>query len=320
VAEGGQTLRFETIAWEAALRRIRADGQDWIFASGIEGTRLAAIAEALEVPEATLRNRLVNSVLPRIDRLEKYTVIFVWYPAWKSRESSGDWVVERTPLLIVGCMENVVVLTREQTDLVERMHAGWEGLDPGLPTLLRLTHALLSAIVRRYAQLFERLETSMLEVENEQAALSDPAFLSRTFRLRGELSRMRGNVKHLEAVLGVLAEKPVAIRGFEVAERPLFALLADDAEEVYQGVDDLLDSLTALVDFRLNVASFQMNKVMRLLAVFTALALIPTIVGGLLGMNLADSPWPADLPQVAFGVGAGLALALYVFAVKGWLR
>jgi hypothetical protein len=41
---------------------------------------------------------------------------------------------------------------------------------------------------------------------------------------------------------------------------------------------------------------------------------------GLLGMNLLDAPWPATIAQVSFGVAAGMALSLYVFAIKGWLR
>jgi Mg2+ and Co2+ transporter CorA len=68
------------------------------------------------------------------------------------------------------------------------------------------------------------------------------------------------------------------------------------------------------------VSSFQMNKVMRLLALLTTLALIPSVAGGLLGMNLAGSPWPVTLSQIAFGMAASMALSLYVFAIKGWLR
>jgi Mg2+ and Co2+ transporter CorA len=59
---------------------------------------------------------------------------------------------------------------------------------------------------------------------------------------------------------------------------------------------------------------------MRLLALFTALALIPATIGGLLGMNITDAPWPGTLAQIAFGVGVGMTLSLYIFAIKGWLR
>ena len=97
-------------------------------------------------------------------------------------------------------------------------------------------------------------------------------------------------------------------------------MLADDAGDLYESIEDLRDSLQALVDLRLNVSSFQMNRVMRLLALLTALALIPATAWGLLGMNLQDTPWPGTLSQVSFAVSAGMALSLYLFAIKGWLR
>jgi len=59
---------------------------------------------------------------------------------------------------------------------------------------------------------------------------------------------------------------------------------------------------------------------MRVLAVVSVLGLIPALVGGLFGMNLADSPWPFTLPQVTFAVCAGMVTCLYFFVVKGWLR
>ena len=105
-----------------------------------------------------------------------------------------------------------------------------------------------------------------------------------------------------------------------MGERAPFGFLADDAGDLYGDIDDLRESLQALVDLRLNVSSFQMNRVMRLLALLTALALIPATAGGLLGMNLTDAPWPGTLLQVAFGVAFGMILSLYIFAIKGWLR
>jgi len=76
----------------------------------------------------------------------------------------------------------------------------------------------------------------------------------------------------------------------------------------------------AQVDFQLNVSSFQMNKVMRVLAVLTALTIIPAVTGGLLGMNIAGKTWSPNLEQVSFGVAVGMAFCLYIFAVNGWMR
>jgi hypothetical protein len=43
-------------------------------------------------------------------------------------------------------------------------------------------------------------------------------------------------------------------------------------------------------------------------------------VGGLLGMNLGEAPWPVTLGQVAFGTLVLTLGVLYTFMAKGWLR
>ena len=63
-----------------------------------------------------------------------------------------------------------------------------------------------------------------------------------------------------------------------------------------------------------------MNRFMRLLAIVSVLALIPAVAGGLLGMNLADSPWSVTLGEVAFVTLVLMIGVLYAFMAKGWLR
>jgi Mg2+ and Co2+ transporter CorA len=54
--------------------------------------------------------------------------------------------------------------------------------------------------------------------------------------------------------------------------------------------------------------------------VVSFLGLIPSVVGGLLGMNVDGNPWSVTLGQVSFGIAMAMAVALYVFAIKGWLK
>ncbi len=37
-------------------------------------------------------------------------------------------------------------------------------------------------------------------------------------------------------------------------------------------------------------------------------------------MRDESNPWSVTLGQVAFGIAMGMAISLYVFAIKGWLR
>jgi Mg2+ and Co2+ transporter CorA len=174
--------------------------------------------------------------------------------------------------------------------------------------------------VRANTQVVEHLEAALNSIEAEQIGLNDKTFLARTFDLRTDILRVRSSLQHIRNVLRGLARGDLTLGKLDPDARELFRMLEEDVSDLYESVEDLRDSLQALVDLRLNVSSFQMNQVMRLLAVLTALALIPATVGGLLGMNVIDAPWPGTLAQVAFGVAAGMALSLYIFIIKGWMR
>jgi Mg2+ and Co2+ transporter CorA len=89
---------------------------------------------------------------------------------------------------------------------------------------------------------------------------------------------------------------------------------------LYQTVDKNKEEVQTIIEFHINIKSFEMNSFLKLLAVVSFLGLIPSVVGGLLGMNVIGNPWPFTLEQVAFVVVMAMATALYVFAVKGWLR
>ncbi len=314
-ALGATGKKFERIAFEDGIARINDKQQDWLFISGVSEDRIAPIAIALGIPETTLQ-ALFQSSVPRFGRLEHFSTLFIRYPL---KMQAGERL-RRTPVMLIGTAENVVVLSSEKTDLERLVELRLPGLSADTPRMVGAMIALAGVIVDAYSAVAEDLEISLLGIEIEQANLGDERFLARSFQLRADILRVRSSLKHLKSVIRELSRGQLSIPGLDEADREFFSLLADDTSDLYENIEDLRESLQALVDLRLNVSSFQMNRVMRLLALLTALALIPTIAGGLLGMNLQDSPWTASLAQVSFGVAAGMALSLYVFAIKGWLR
>lgn len=233
---------------------------------------------------------------------------------------TSNGLLRRTAVLLVGTAENVVVLSRDENDLVRRVEARLGSLDVTTPRMVRAMVALVSEILRAYAEVVEGIEGSLLQIETEGPGLQDERFLARTFELRADILQVRSSLKYLTSVANDLARGQISVATTDPGDWDAFRLLAEDARDLCETIEDSRESLRSLVDLRLNVSSFQMNRVMRLLALLTALALIPATAGGLLGMNLTDTPWPASLTQVSFGVAAGMALSLYVFAIKGWLR
>ncbi len=70
----------------------------------------------------------------------------------------------------------------------------------------------------------------------------------------------------------------------------------------------------------MNTNMYSMTRVMRVLAVLTCLALIPSTIGGLLGENLIDAPFNITMPEVGLITIGLMLIALYSFYKMGWLR
>ena len=80
------------------------------------------------------------------------------------------------------------------------------------------------------------------------------------------------------------------------------------------------DAASSTIDLRINLASFQMNRFMGLLAVATAVGIIPATLSGFLGMNIQGTNFPVTLGNVAFWAVMLVVLVLYFLKTRGWLR
>ena len=77
--------------------------------------------------------------------------------------------------------------------------------------------------------------------------------------------------------------------------------LLTEGDSLYETVNTVRDAITSLIERHINVKSFEMNRLRRLL-----------------GMNVMRHPCPLTLGQVAFVVA--MATAMSGFAVTGWLK
>ncbi len=84
--------------------------------------------------------------------------------------------------------------------------------------------------------------------------------------------------------------------------------------------DDLVESLHSNIDLYINHESFETNRVLKILAVITSIAVIPAAVGGLLGMNILGEPFQAHLWEIAFPIVLTASFAIYAFVKLGWLK
>ena len=144
-------------------------------------------------------------------------------------------------------------------------------------------------------------------------------FLELTFHLRKEVNQIVPSLLHLKEIILVITSQRVPLEGFNADHEKIFDILADEAAYLHETASNARDNLLSLIDLYINTTSYEMNKVMRVIAVITSLGIIPAVLG-LLGSNILGNPWDIQLWQV-FGVVAVTMLFLgWVFYRLGWLK
>lgn len=320
--------------WEYVTQGLsRPPSDEWYHASGLERARVAEIARDSGI-SPTFLTALSETEYPRVEVYERFSALFTWIPSLPEGESAH---IERNGVLLLATDYAILTVARHGIDLQQEVSSAVD--DMALPRggfALRTSLAILRFVLRRYEDVAGHLEQHARELELAPVRDSRPEFLERTFRLQRQVSALKSDLWRLKGILTAIAEGRLPFHGLSLAAAGADAppeaaadaraaseylkILVDEASYVYETVFNAREGLLALIDLHLNVVSFEMNKVMRVLAVVSAMGLIPTVVGGLLGMNLQSSPWPWTLGQVAYCVASGMILLLYVFFTWGWLR
>ena len=302
-------------SWENLLRWLKSPGRDWYHVTNPSDAELAQIGEAAGLPAGFLEAHLNATTYPHFASARGHFVMFVWLPEFKR-----DGGFDRYGVLFLAKPESLLSISRRAKRVIERMSTAAEEAGAERPPFAaRTLTVVLEHLVRQNERLVGEFEQELRALEELPVRESPPEFFERAFRLKKELSTSHADLWRLKGMLADLSEGRVKLPGAAGATE-LFRRLAANVDYLYETVVNTREDVMAVIDLHINVVSFDMNRVMRVLAVVSVLGLIPAVIGGLFGMNLIDNPWPFTLPQVAFGVTLGMVLCLYFFFVKGWLR
>jgi len=304
------------VSWEDFLSWVRTPGSQWYNVSNLGREEARKVAAAAGISPAFIEAHFLGASYAHLEVIDHCAALFVWVP-----EPNTANLAQRNALLLLVMGNSLLTLSRRPAPLLD-----WVASAPPAPAIEKLPFGprmacvLLQVVMDRNEDLVGRLEDELRALEELPVRESRPQFFEQTFRLKKALSVAQSDLWRLKSVLSSLADKRVALPQSPDDQTEFFRGLAEDAEYLYETVVNTREGVLSLIELHLNVVSFDMNRVMRVLAVVSVLGLIPSVVGGLFGMNLSDTPWPFTLPQVAFAVIFGMVTCLYLFFVKGWLR
>jgi Mg2+ and Co2+ transporter CorA len=322
IMDGTIDTIYYDVTFDGIEKFIRSPTHTWVDLSSISDTEIDKLSEWLNIPRLILESELSNESFPRIDYFEHYSLIF-------ARIASPDIVVagpgkltiDRSGILVICQGHNIITLSRSKTKIFDVILTEARKLNmPDEPPVVTILYTLLKYILERDESIIRILEKEIMILENIPLTKKPANFLETTFYLRKETNQLVPSLLHLQEILTMIKSERVPLEGFTEKHQKIFDILVDEAEYLGETASNARDNLQSLVDLYINSSSFELNRVMRIVAVITSMAIIPSIILGALGSNLLGSPWDVSLWQVFIIVGITMSLLGWIFYRLGWLK
>lgn len=314
---------FKQLNWESLGAELASDKQAWIDLYNISDEDFGRLSKIMQVSEPHFKSGMIDEVYPHIDYLQGGSFIFLQSVQIRYPQTSEDFLlVSRKGFVLVCNRTKLVSISRHDVDLMDKVLQGnrerFRNLDGTF--LVSVLYTVLESLLTEHRTLLSEIEFDILKIADIPRQKLPRDFLERIYQLTKEVTRLDSNLVHFKDLLGIIITRKVPLAGFTEGSEESFQLLQDDASYLKEICDGLLENLKSIIELYINQESFETNRVLKILAVITSVAVIPAAVSGLLGMNLLDVPYRADLWEVVFGIGIAVVFALYSFVKLGWLK
>jgi Mg2+ and Co2+ transporter CorA len=267
-----------------------------------------------------VRSALAATNYPRVSRLGGTFVFSGSLPMVNERDPN-QIDVQTAPFAFL-CTNKSFLLAQSHPsigialgELLKEKH-----LLPEQPLHSRLALGLFSLMIARYEEVADRMASDVRRLMMlPMGRHEDQAYVA-GFSLQRSLARMKSDMWRLGQIFDRL-EKGRLTLPFEGGNfMAMYEGYSDACDFTSEAFSQSHDAASSTIDLRINLASFQMNRFMGLLAVATAIGIIPATLSGFLGMNIQGTDFPVTLGNVAFWAVMLVVLALYFLKTRGWLR
>jgi magnesium transporter len=311
----------------ATLKQVLADrtGTLWLdicFVDAEKGKIRDFLSEHFQFHHLTLDDALEEAHVARVDDWEDY--LYIVQHAMELEVNRSLDVVEVD--MFLG--PNYLVTLHESP--VQPLDQLWDRCQQDSRFRLKdgadhVFYLLTDMIISHYMPVVDGLDEEIDELEHEIFHRPRRTTITRIFRLRRTLLRMRRLVGYLRETMNRLARDPYSM--IDAEDRVYFRDAYDHLVRLFEIIEGLRDMAAGALDSHLSVTSNRTNEVMRTLTIVTVLFLPLNFIAGYFGMNffadsiVVESPLPSWLAFVLCMLGMLLS-PLFLFwwmAKRGWL-
>ena len=307
------------LSWEELEQHLGTDREEWIHLSNFSEDGLLHLSAILQVPEHHFRLDQVDDLWPHVGRVERTVLLFlqsgeIRYP----RETREFYTIARRGSVVIVQGPKAISISPHGVDPFPRM-TRWlqSSAAAGAPFPLRTVEGLLDATLREYRTLLTEVELEISGISRIPRSRLPKDFLPRMYELQKAIGRLSSNLLHFRELVNRLTSGRIPLSGISEEAKGRFESLADETGFLSEIARDASESVGTVIDVYINQSSFETNRVLKILAVITAVAIIPATIGGLLGVS---DPYIYELGLVVLVVVLSMLFVTYCFLRLGWLR
>ena len=304
---------------------LEKDGKPlWVDFQEITKDDLSYIEEITEISGEEIKKKLIEGSFPRIDHIGEIPSILLWDSRIENKSDLTTEIISPR-MLVVLKDANIITLTTDKSELFTRVYQPKNQINKK-NSIVEILFSLLQLKINDYGKIVHEIENKISEFERIPIDKTSPEFLHKTFLFKKEIQQVSDNLWHFHQVLDqIITKEDLLNLGINENHRRNINTLHSESKYICRTARNVKESLDSLIELHINTVSYDLNRVMKVIAVITCLAIIPSVIGGLLGVNLVmengDSiGFQLYIPEVVFLVCSLMLLGLYAFYKMGWLR
>ncbi len=309
----------------AAVRlvRERKRGFVWVGLHEPSARQMAELATLFGLHELAVEDAVQAYQRPKMERYATSLFLVLKTVKYVDRgdQSEVGEIVQNGEIMMFIGVDFIVTVRHGSHSPLTSVRAALEA-DPEQLAIgpAAVMHGIADRVVDEYVTVVDQVEDDIDEMENAVFASSKPTDVEEIYLLKRSILGLRRAVTPLMAPLRALFQGQHPLVPPEIRE--YFRDVEDHLSAVADRVTGYDELLTTLVSAALTEVTTQQNADMRKISAWAAIALVPTAIAGIYGMNFQNMPeldWTYGYPM-ALGLIACVCVLLFVLLRRrGWL-